>query len=122
MKVFVNSIIDTELTDIADYKPVNAFNFAREFSIDCTTEPDGDSGEVYRVKVCTPTWLQEKINNNQVVSGLGLIIVHRFNGADIENYIIDTIENKCQGNTISEVLEKIGTFARSEFHPSMFDV
>ena len=75
---------------------------------------DNDSGESFDVTVCTPKWLTEHYNQDDIIVGAHHLIVFEYNYPNIVRRINKYLMH-CSGNTWREVAEKVGRLGKWEF-------
>lgn len=113
MKVELKEIHSPDIPDLSTYVPENETNFG--FMLQLFVGPVGESAsELFTATVCTPSWLNSRIDEDITMWGRHHIFVSKYNYEKlvqrIKNFILT-----CQGNSWSEVANKIGRIALWEF-------
>jgi Immunity protein 8 len=55
---------------------------------------NAEGSHLYQLGICTPTWLDNQIQNDGPISGRHMLLVNSFDEVEIRTFIIKTIE-KC---------------------------
>lgn len=113
MKAELKRVHSPDIDDLKNYKPENPKHFA--FLLQAMIGPQGmDGEESFNIEVCTPQWLEETYDVEDVVIGRHHFIVREYNYERIIRTIEDFIQD-CSGNSWTEVAEKVSRLGMWEF-------
>jgi len=113
MKAKLKRLHSPDIKDLENYLPEDHQNFG--FLLQAMIGPECLEGEEsFDIEVCTPKWLEEKYNIDDVVIGRHHIIVQEYNYKRIVNTINKYISN-CDGANWDEVALKVSRLGRWEF-------
>jgi hypothetical protein len=102
-----------DVADLATYEPPDQGMFG--FLLQIMAGPSGEDGEEsFDVVVCTPSWLQERLDLTAVIIGRHYLIVHRYDYQVLRTFLADYCE-KCRGDSWPEVAEQLGRLGKWEF-------
>jgi Immunity protein 8 len=111
MRAYLHLIQSPDVEDLTTYEPSET-SFAVFLQLLVGPGPDREGGEEsFNLTVCSPDWLRDAV---QPVVGRHLLIVNRFQFAEIESFILKYIDS-CEGDDWDQVAEKIGRLGRWEF-------
>jgi len=113
MKAKVKGIHSPDIFDLASYIPNDAEKFSLLLQI-MVGPADSDGEESFDIEVCTPQWLIETYQKNDVLIGRHYLIVFEYNYDRIISRIVSYISS-CEGKTWHELAEKIGRLGLWEF-------
>ena len=113
MKAEIKRIHSPDIDSLSTYSPGDPESFS--FLLQAFVGPkDTEGEESFCIQVCTPKWLNENYNQEDVIIGRHLLIVLNYNYDRILNRIKEYVRS-CSGKTWKEVAEKIGRIGRWEF-------
>jgi hypothetical protein len=113
MKAELKWVHSPDIDDLENYQPENPENFA--FLLQAMIGPEGKKGEEsFDIEVCTPKWLEETYELEDVVLGRHHLIVREYNYERIINSIKDFLQ-LCSGADWNEVAEKVARLGKWEF-------
>lgn len=113
MRAELKRIHSPDIENLADYYPDDPASFC--FLLQAIVAPLGEEGEEsFDIEVCTPKWLSENYQENDIVIGQHLLIVFDYNYDRIFNKIKSYIEN-CNGDTWDKITQQIGRLGKWEF-------
>jgi len=102
-----------DIYDLENYRPENPENFG--FLLQVMVGPEGKDGEEsFDIEVCTPKWLEETYEVEDVVIGRHHIIIREYNFERLVRSIKDFLK-QCSGESWNEVTEKVSRLGRWEF-------
>ena len=109
----IKKIISPDIIDFKTYWPEDAESFS--FLITVIVGPRGDAGEEsFDVVVCTPKWLLNKYDENEMILGKDKLIVFRFDMDRILARIRKLFDN-CGGKDWDEIAIKLSRIGKWEF-------
>jgi hypothetical protein len=113
MKAALKSYSSPDVYSLPDYVPDNKKSFG--FLLQLFVGPaDGDGHESFDVIVCTPKWLSDTHNKDEVVIGRHYLIVFEYNFARIMEEI-EAYLDLCIGETWHEIALKVARLGYWEF-------
>ena len=113
MRAELKRIHSPDIENLTKYYPDDPENFS--FLLQAIVSPFGEEGEEsFDIEVCTPKWLSENYQKNDIVIGRHLLIVFDYNYDRIFNKIKSYIEN-CSGDTWRKIAEQVGRLGKWEF-------
>jgi len=114
MNIELKGLRSLELEDnLINYWPADALNFS--CWIRAMIGPKDQNGsEAFDMLVCTPTWLQNELASNKVLSGKGMIIVEEYDYDVILSYVEKKIM-ACNDKDWSESAIKLSRFSFWEY-------
>jgi Immunity protein 8 len=113
MKQILKSIFLFEAVSFLEFVPEIPHNFHVLVSLTIGSEGEA-GGSDYSIGVCTPTWLDHHIQNRGPLSGRHLLIVNRFDAAEIRAHI-EKIISQCEREDPAEANAVLGRFFAWEF-------
>ena len=113
MKAVLKRLHSPDIHDLENYQPEDPKKFG--FLLQAMIGPEGQNGEEsFDIEVCTPKWLEETYNDDQVVIGLYHLIVRKYNYQKIvlaiKGFLLD-----CYGENWNEIVEKVSRLGKWEF-------
>jgi Immunity protein 8 len=83
MRFVVKDYHSPDVYDLETYIPdiLDSFSFLLEITVGA---PDSDGVEDFGVVVCTPNWLIENNNSNNIILGRATIIVQKYDWRDFD--------------------------------------
>jgi hypothetical protein len=113
MRAEVKSIISPDISDFITYYPEDdtLFLFLLQITIGTKNIEGGDS---FQIEVCTPKWLMQNYNENEIIFPRGKLIVFEYDLEKILKRITDYCDS-CEGATWEEIVCKISRIALWEF-------
>lgn len=113
MKAEVKSITSPDIVNFTNYFPEDetTFAFLMQIIVGIKGEKGGDS---FNIEVCTPKWLLENNNSDDIIFGRHKLIVFEYNIERIIKLITKHCES-CEGNNWEEIANKIARIALWEF-------
>jgi hypothetical protein len=113
MKAEIKDIHSPDIPNPSTYKPANPDNFG--FLIQLFIGPkDGDGSESFDIIICTPQWLSERYNKQDIIMGRHHLIVFEYNYERIIQRINKYLQH-CKGETWQQVAEKVARLGLWEF-------
>ncbi len=113
MKAKLKSVHSPDIDNLSAYTPDDADNFS--FLLQVFVGPLGEEGEEsFDIEVCTPKWLSDNYQLDDILIGRHLLIVFNYNYDRIINKIKSYVES-CSGDRWDQLAEKIGRLGRWEF-------
>jgi Immunity protein 8 len=111
MKVACLKALSSPDIDLERFHPgeEDDFRFLLEATIGIESEEGGD---IFSFIVCTPRNLSRE--NNDVILGYGLLIVHDYSLRNIKARL-ETLCRDCQGQHWAEISQKLARYAEWEF-------
>jgi hypothetical protein len=113
MRAIIKDIYSLDISDLNSYYPEDPKNFC--FHLRLIIGPEEEEGEEsFDIEVCTPKWLIENHNKDDIIIGRHYLIVFEYN---IER-IIQKVKSYCESSTYNswkEASEKIGRLGKWEF-------
>lgn len=114
MKAEIREFHSPDVYDLSNFVPDDGEKFA--FLLQVMVGPEGEEGEEsFDIEVCTPKWLAETYDQNEVVFGRHRLIVFKYDFEKISSAIRKYIGDHCTGDTWEEVAEKIARIGHWEF-------
>jgi Immunity protein 8 len=102
-----------DIDDLSTYSPSIPGNFG--FLLQLLIGPSDQKGfESFNVMVCTPDWLVQHHNQEDVIIGRHYLIVFEYNYERIIKRIDKYLQN-CTGSSWVEVAQRVGRLGRWEF-------
>lgn len=109
----IKNIISPDVIDFNNYWPEDEESFS--FLITVLVGPRGAAGEEsFNVVVCTPKWLLNKYDENELILGKDKLIVFRFDMNRILARIRKLFDN-CSGNDWNDIAMKLSRIGHWEF-------
>ena len=99
--------------DLKHFKPADPLNFEIGLEIAIGIKEFGDGSERFDISVCTPKWISDNLKNNDCKMGHGMLILREYSYDLIVGNIQCYVE-KCVGNTVDDVLRRIGLLGEWE--------
>lgn len=113
MRAELKRIHSPDIEDLLQFSPDDPERFS--FLLQAIVGPLHKEGEEsFDIEVCTPEWLSENHEKNDIVFGRHLLIVFDYNYERIVNKIKSYVE-KCEGDTWDKIAEQIGRIGKWEF-------
>lgn len=113
MKAELKRLHSPDIYDLENYQPENAENFA--FLLQAMVGPEGEEGEEsFDIEVCTPKWLEETYDIDDVIIGRHHLVVREYSFQRIVHSIKEFLRD-CSGENWNEVAEKVSRLGRWEF-------
>jgi hypothetical protein len=113
MRAEIKRIYSPDIGDLAFFKPQDPESFS--FLLRIIAGPEGEEGEEsFDVEVCTPRWLLETYQRDEVVIGRHHLIVFEYNWERITQTVTSFCAS-CFGETWKEAAEKLGRIGKWEF-------
>jgi len=109
----IKNIMSSDIFDFKTYWPEDERSFM--FSITVTVGIKGKpGGDLFGVEICTPKWLLDNYNENEIILGVDKLIVFKY---DIEKILsrIRALFDGCSGNTWEEIAIKLSRIGHWEF-------
>ncbi len=75
---------------------------------------DGPGEESFDVMVCSVAWIADRVDRLGIIDGRHHVLVDSFNWASLSRYLSRRV-SECQGDTWSEVAERLGRLGFWEF-------
>jgi hypothetical protein len=102
-----------DVDNLEKFNPDDPENFSLLLYLFITAEGyDGD--ESFDVLLCTPKWLMDRYNQDDIIVGAHHLIVFEYNYSNLVRRINKYLMH-CSGNTWREVAEKVGRLGKWEF-------
>ncbi|MBI1276558.1 MAG: hypothetical protein GC179_00380 [Anaerolineaceae bacterium] len=109
----LKSILSPDIPDLVNYHPEDSKNFG--FVLQLLIGPKHAEGmESFQVTVCTPTWMAEHFNNDEIVIGRHYLILFEFDYERLINRINKYLQ-LCADETWEQVAIKVGRLGLWEF-------
>ena len=113
MNAVLKKVLSPDINDLSTFIPDAPESFC--FLLQAYAGPKGTEGEEsFDIQVCTPKWLIQNYEQEDIIIGRHLLIVFNYNYDRIFQRVKRYIES-CNGDTWSEVAEKIGRIGKWEF-------
>lgn len=113
MKAELKRLHSPDIYDLESYQPENEGKFA--FLLQAMIGPEGRDGEEsFDIEVCTPKWLEENYNIDDVVIGRHHLIIREYSYQRIVCAIKDFLQG-CSGESWNEVAGKVSQLGMWEF-------
>lgn len=119
MNIELKELRSLELEDdLVNYWPEDPSNFG--CWVRAMIGPSDQRGaESFDILVCTPTWLQNELSTNKVLSGKGMFIIGEYDYDEIVIYLKTQIAS-CHDNDWSKAavkLSRIGFWEYEDYQP-----
>ncbi|MCC7341163.1 MAG: immunity 8 family protein [Bryobacterales bacterium] len=102
-----------DIDDLKGYRPEESDSFG--FLLQAMVGPAGGEGEEsFDMVVCTPEWLRRRYAASEIILGLHLLIVFRYDYASLVSYIAKFSE-RCSGQSWKEVAQQLSRLGKWEF-------
>ena len=102
-----------DIYDLESYRPETADKFG--FLLQAMIGPEGKDGEEsFDIEVCTPRWLDENYDLDEVVIGRHHLIVREYNYQRLVQSIQEFLKS-CTGKDWNEVARKVSRLGMWEF-------
>jgi hypothetical protein len=109
----VKKIISPDILDFNTYWPADEERFS--FLLSVIVGPKGTiTEESFDIEVCTPKWLLDKYDEDELILGRNKLIVFKFNMDRISSRIKKLFEN-CAGKDWNEIAIKLSRIGHWEF-------
>lgn len=106
-------ILNPEIDDLQSFQPEDVANFG--LTLQLFVGPKGAAGEEsFQVQVCTPLWLTQYFNPDDIVIARHFLIVFEYSYERLINRI-NTHLASCSGETWAEVANKVGRLGLWEY-------
>jgi len=113
MHAEIKYIHSPDIEDISTYQPEDTGCFS--FLLQVMVGPNNQEGEEsFDIEVVTPKWLLKKYDEDEILIGRHRLIVFKYDWDRIMRTINRHCES-CNGETWSEIAEKVGRLGRWEF-------
>lgn len=113
MKAELKYIHSPDVFDLKNFQPEESDNFGVLMQL--ILSPKNTEGEEsFDVMLCTPKWLLNNYEKDDIIFGKNYLIVFEYNYERIYEKIISFINN-VEGNTWDEVANKISAIGKWEF-------
>ncbi|HID70146.1 MAG TPA: hypothetical protein EYP35_06735 [Desulfobacterales bacterium] len=102
-----------DIHDLMNYKPEDPEKFC--FLLQAMVGPEGEDGEEsFDIEICTPKWLEDSYDEDDIIIGRHYIIVQKFNYKKLVHTINRFLQN-CSGVSWNEVANKVARLGKWEF-------
>lgn len=109
----VKNMISPDIIDFKNYWPENEKSFS--FLISVLVGPKGElTTESFDILVCTPQWILNKYEENEMLLGSNKLIVFKFDLEKILVRVKKLFEN-CSGKNWNEIAIKLSRIGHWEF-------
>jgi hypothetical protein len=96
-----------------NFCPEDIYNF--NFLLRILVGAKGEKGEEsFDVEVCTPKWIENNLNDSDVMIGRHKIIMKEYNYKILKNMVLKLFESK-EGNNWKNIAEYLSRYAYWEF-------
>jgi hypothetical protein len=113
MKAEIKYFHSPDIDNLESYKPEEKDNFC--FLLQIMAGPEQvDGEESFDVIVCTPKWLMNNHNENEIIIGRHHLIVFKYDWMNIKSTIDNYIQNSI-GNDWKECAIQLSRLGRWEF-------
>lgn len=113
MKAELKGFHSPDIFDLQKFNPLEKDNFC--FYLEFSAGPKNDKGsEQFGITLCTPKWLLDNKNENDIIFGRHYLIVFDYSYKRIYNFFKEYIEN-LEENDWDSLAQKIGRIAYWEF-------
>jgi hypothetical protein len=106
-------LTSSDVYDLESYRPPEEDCFG--FLVRAIFGPENSKGEEsFDMIVCTPRWLEQKLEECDVISGRHYLIVSRYDIETIRRFLIQYAQ-QCSGETWHDVAVKLSRIGQWEF-------
>lgn len=113
MRAALKRLHSPDIYDLESYIPLEKENFG--FLLQAFIGPkDIEGEESFDIELCTPQWINEKLDKLNIMKGCHLLIVKEYNFTNIRNYINGYVE-KCYGENWIDIANQLSAIGRWEF-------
>lgn len=109
----LHDLYSTDVDDLRTFVPPIADNFG--LLVRAIIRPKGSAGEEsFDMMLCTPRWMLDHHQPNEVLIGRHYLIVFEYNYERLRNFILSYC-SKCTGDTWEEIAARLSRLAHWEF-------
>jgi len=98
---------------LENYSPKDIYYFELELNL-VVGIAGQKGGDLFRIIVCSSKWINDRIINENIIFGRGLLIVHEYNYNLIQEKLAKYIYT-CSGNSWNTIASKIAKVCYWEF-------
>lgn len=109
----LKSILCADIDDLTTFQPAEAANFGLTLQL-IVGSKDATGGEAFQVQLCTPLWLTEYFNHDDIIIARHFLVAFEYNYDRLVTRI-NTHLASCSGETWAEVANKVGRLGLWEF-------
>jgi|SRR5689334_10316076 hypothetical protein len=109
----VKAIYTNEMDDLEKHVPDDPERFC-VFVVAMVGPRTGEGEESFEIAVCSPKWLEQRIESDGFAIGMHHLFVADYNPAQIRKILTKLIE-RYSGDSWEEVARKVGKIGRWEF-------
>ncbi len=113
MKIELKRLHSPDIIDLKSFKPEeeNNFSFLLQFFVGIEDE---EGEETFSLEVCSPAWIEDNYDIDDVLIGRHHIIIQQYNYDKLLKFIVGLID-KCPGDNWNDITNKLSRFGLYEF-------
>jgi hypothetical protein len=99
--------------ELEQFKPQDPYNFEIGLEVFVGIERNSEGSERFDITVCTSKWILENLKESDHMIGHGMLIVSKYSYDRIVEHIKSYVK-MCAGNTIDDVMRRVGLLGEWE--------